>query len=219
MTTDRLARIYDFYRQHDGDPYWAGQGRAVPMSVDGNGMDCSGCQYAAFAYAWQPDPAPFPLGSTSTYAAMARDHGWFVPLDQVRPGDILLHASNGDIYHSDGPVGHTEMFGGLLPDGRWQCWGSSSSGHGVGWVPRSRSFWQAAFRIPGLEDHSQPTIPEDDDLTPEQAQKLNDLHAFMSELKQPGPKGSPAWYGLVQKIQDLHAFMSENKAKIAAKLG
>jgi hypothetical protein len=84
-------------------------------------------------------------------------------------------------------------------------------------VLRDRSFWQAAFRIPGLEDHSQPVITEDGDLTPEQAQQLKDLHAFMSELKTATPPaGSPFWVGGLKKLSDLHAYISENRAKIAA---
>lgn len=223
MTSPRLARIYEFYRRYDGLGYYAVGGDndhdGTPDRADvddGNGVDCSGCQWAAFRYAWAPEPAPFPLGSTSTYAAMARDRGWFVPLSAVRPGDILLHSENGDIYHSDGPTGHTEMFGGTGADGRWLCYGSSGSGRGVGVVSRSRSFWQAAFRVPGLEDG--PPIPSgDDDLTPEQAQKLNDLHAFMSELKvATPPAGSPFWVGGLRKLADLHSYISENRARIAA---
>jgi hypothetical protein len=62
--------------------------------------------------------------------------------------------------------------------------------------------------------------PSEDDLTPEQAQKLNDLHSFMSEIKVTNPpQGSPPHVGALQKLTDLHAFMSEIKAKVRSVLG
>lgn len=173
MTTDRLARLFDWFRIYGALSYDASGNDAdrdgLPDRADvddGNGVDCSGAVWAAYAYAWEPDRAPFMLSSTSGYALMAEHNGWWVPLSDVRRGDILLHSTNGDVFHSDGPVGHTELFDAKLSDGRWDCAGSSGSGKGVGIVPRHPSFWQAALRIPGLEDHSQPGM------TPEQWAEL-----------------------------------------------
>lgn len=161
MTADRLARIRDFYAIHDGEPYNSGNGRAVPATEDGNGMDCSGCQHAAFKYAWEPDPAPLPLTSTTGFALLAEHMGWWVDGQPPQEGDLCLYCETGDVFHSDGPIGHVEMYGETLPNGLWRCWGSSG-GHGVGYRDRRPSFWNRRFRVPGLHDHSQPT------LTPEQ---------------------------------------------------
>lgn len=174
MTTDRIARLWEWVRIYNALGYSASgndrdrDGWPDRADVDdGDGVDCSGAVWCMFAFAWEPDAAPFPLSSTSGYALMAERGGWWVPLSDVQPGDILLHATPpADVFHSDGPVGHTEVFVAHRPDGRWDCAGSSGSGNGVGIVPRAPSFWQAALRVPGLEDHSQPGM------TPEQWAEL-----------------------------------------------
>lgn len=59
----------------------------------------------------------------------------------------------------------------------------------------------------------------DDDLTPEQAQQLANIHAFIGELKSPTSKpGDPPQVGALAKLRDLHTFLVESKAKITAKL-
>lgn len=175
----RLDRLFDWFRIHDTVSYYSGAGDVNRDGVqdradttDGNGVDCSGAVWASYAYAWQPDAAPFPLSSTSGYAWMAEHQHLWVPLNQVKPGDILLHSGNLDVFNSDGPVGHTELFGGVVGT-KWRCWGSAGSGHGVGYVDRYPGFWQRALRIPGLEDHSAPVFTRE---------QLDALIAFLKEI-------------------------------------
>lgn len=57
----------------------------------------------------------------------------------------------------------------------------------------------------------------DDDLTPEEHAWLHDLAAFVGELKVTAPpKGSPPHVGAIQRLNDLHAFMSDIKARVSA---
>jgi hypothetical protein len=95
---------------------------------------------------------------------MAQAKGLWVSFANLMPGDVLLHSTNGDVFHSDGPAGHTELFAYRNSDGTWRCAGSSGSGAGVGLQNRRPSFWQRAFRIPGLEDHSLHTVIKPFDL-------------------------------------------------------
>lgn len=165
----RLDLLHEFHHKYDSLGYYDGGGDndhdGTPDRADvddGNGLDCSGDVWAAFKYAWAPDPPPFPLSSTSGYALMAQHWGWWSDGLAPLPGDILLHSENGDVFHSDGQVGHTEIFDGILPNGNWNCMGSSGSGGGVGWRERRPSFWQRRIRVPGLHDRDAPII------TPEQ---------------------------------------------------
>lgn len=168
--TARIELIREFHHKYDFLGYWNQGGDndhdGTPDRADvtdGNGVDCSGDVWAAYKYAWAPAPPPFPLSSTSGYAIMAEHFGWWCDHTLVSPGDILLHASNGNVFNSDGDVGHTEIFDGYLPNGNWNCMGSSGSGSGVGWHERDPSFWQRRFRIPGLHDQDGPPP-----VTPEQ---------------------------------------------------
>lgn len=78
----------------------------------------------------------------------------------------------------------------------------------------------AARLLPFYQRVGDPIPTGDDDLTPEQAQQLKDIHAFISEIKvATPPAGSPFWVGALKKLSDIHAYISENRAKIAAKLG
>ena len=59
--------------------------------------------------------------------------------------------------------------------------------------------------------------PGDDDLTPEQAAQLKDVHAFISEIKAPVHNpGDPVHVGILQKISDVHAWVSETKTRLVA---
>jgi hypothetical protein len=169
----RVDRLFEWFRKYDYLGYsasgndWDGDGWPNRADVDdGDGVDCSGSTYLAWAYAWEPNRSPIPLTSTSGLALLADHNNWWVGLNDLKRGDILLYAENGDVFHSDGPGGHVETFDQVVTSGKLRCWGSSGSGAGVGFKDRDRYWWTRAFRVPGLYDDTPPII------TPEQWEAL-----------------------------------------------
>jgi len=189
-----IDAVIDWTRQNDAVPYYALGGDndrdGTPDRADigdGNGVDCSGWVWLTLAHlatlGYLRGVPYLPLGSTSTYSKYGLDHGWNHPASQAQLGDVLIHASNGDPYHSDGPVGHTGILVGFS-GGRYVTSESASSKNGVGLYTRSPGFWLLAIRIPGL--NSPVTPPGDDELTPEEHQALMDAASLLGNLAKPG---------------------------------
>lgn len=167
---------------------------------DGNGVDCSGWVWILVCYlarlGYYTGLPSFPLGSTSTYSAYGRAHGWLVT--NLQAGDIVIHASGGDPYHSDGPSGHTGMVVSVLPGGRVLTSESAGSGNGVDLYTRPRSFWILAVRLPLALKLS--PIGTEDVMTPGQEAKVDrvlalqeDLHVFMGQSRGPDNQPMVAW--------------------------
>ncbi len=167
---------------------------------DGNGVDCSGWVWLVLAHlaqqGWFHGLPYLPLGTTSTYADYARDHGWIrannrygLGFMQAVPGDVLIHSSNnGDVYHSDGPDGHTGILVEKQRDGAWTTSESASSKSGVGFYERAPGWWHMAVALPGMNGtpQSTPGIPGDDDMFDPNTdgRKLEDIHRSIDQTRQ-----------------------------------
>ena len=168
MTT-RYERCIQWVTDNINVGYYSGAGDSNRDGVDdraqvgdGNGVDCSGAQWAMeeWAAAQVGKPAPFPLSSTAGYAFMSDHMGWTAAIDRgpagmngkaLVKGDLLIHDSLRNPYASEGPRGHTEKFMQFLPGGMIQSCGSASS-KGVDFYTRPASFWCMAIRVPGEND-------------------------------------------------------------------
>lgn len=132
-------------------------------------LDCSGSQFVAY----RDGPHLAIPTSTSTISQWGRAHGQVRPIEEAIFGDLLIHATNGDPYHSDGPIGHVggfvrwEIIGGALYAWTWE---SASSQHGWGLYRRpAHPMWLIAVRHYALANAPiQPAPPtsEDDDMKP-----------------------------------------------------
>lgn len=202
------ADILTITAAHDAATYWSGNGRDRPPEEDGNGFDCSGWDHylgeMLAALGHYDGRYPLPLGSTSTYSKAARLNGWLIDLSEVRAGDTVIYAENGQPENSDGAAGHvgrivrTEQ----RADSIWALTSESRGGQGVGLYWRRLDFWTIAYRIPDpLED--------DDMFTDADRQTLLELKAFADEIKTTTPKPTdPPHYGMAQRVKDIHAVVT-----------
>lgn len=235
-----LDEIVNYTRANDWVAYYARPGdvnrNGIPDRADlfdGNGVDCSGWVWLVLAYlarqGWFHGLPYLPLGSTSTYAAYARDHEWIrannrygLGSNQAIPGDVLIHSSNqGNVYDSDGPDGHCGILVQRLPDGRWLTSESASSKSGVGFYPRLPSWWHMSIAIPGMG--LPPANPTGDDMFDPNTdgRLLRDIHQALPEIR----KVAAAVDILVKfeagegaQIKDLHQALPMIRG-IATKLG
>ncbi|MGZ7016148.1 MAG: hypothetical protein ACXVL8_03225 [Acidimicrobiia bacterium] len=121
------------------------------------------------------------------------------------PGALLVKGG----VNGFGDAGHVAF---SLGDGHTL---ESNSHHGLCIDDADRLVWSHGLLAP--VNYSLPQ-QEEDDMTPEQAADLartkalvEDLHAFMGEIRDHPPNPEQPWFGLVAKINDLAAFASELK--------
>lgn len=202
--------IREITAQYDAEPYWAGNGRDQPSSIDHNGFDCSGWDhFLGVELAERGHYAghyPMALGSTSTYTVAARAEGWEIPLFTVAAGDTVIYAAGGDPEHSDGKFGHVgrvvdvEDRGGVL----WALTSESRGGQGVGLYWRRLDWWTIAYRIPDpLTTSEEDPLSE---LSPKEQRALFNNVETLVHFKDEITTGTDKvpWGGALLKLADLH---------------
>jgi hypothetical protein len=197
-----LEQVWQRWWQINGNGY-----SVVPDRTNPPGLDCSGAQ----CYVLRPWVEFFGRPqNTATIAVWAEQNRLVKSPRSRQPGDLVLYDRYGQPKYSQGPRGHV----GMVSDDVNVTWESASSG-GVrrysyarlGWVwCVDMGGWLRRGAGPGSSGGGIPAPPEEEeDLTPEQAKMLSDVHAALF---------NPGKVGAKTRLEDIANLSAEAKAGI-----